>query len=64
VVLVSGNLPGKTQVASVAIAGRAAAGDTAGAAALSAVLLAISLVILFAIAMVGWRMGKREAHGG
>jgi sulfate transport system permease protein len=61
VVLVSGNLPGRTQVASVAIAGRAASGDTSGAAALSAVLLAISLVVLLAIAMVGWRMGKR--HG-
>ncbi|MEO9175377.1 MAG: sulfate ABC transporter permease subunit CysT, partial [Gaiellales bacterium] len=61
VVLISGNLPGKTQVASVAIAGLAASGDTSGAAALSAVLLAISLVVLLAIAMVGWRTGKR--HG-
>jgi sulfate/thiosulfate transport system permease protein len=61
VVLVSGNLPLKTEVASVAIAGRAASGDTAGAAALSAVLLGISLVVLLAIAMVGWQTGKR--HG-
>ena len=61
VVLVSGNLPLKTQVASVAIAGRAGAGDTAGAAALSAVLLAISVVVLLGIAMVGWRTGKRDA---
>ncbi len=61
VVLVSGNLPLKTQVASVAIAGRAASGDTAGAAALSAVLLGISLIVLFLIAMVGWRNAKR--HG-
>ncbi len=60
VVLVSGNLPLKTQVASVAIAGLAASGDTAGAAALSAVLLAISLVVLFLIAMVGWRTAKRS----
>jgi sulfate/thiosulfate transport system permease protein len=61
VVLVSGNLPLKTQVASVAIAGRAASADTAGAAALSAVLLGISLVVLLGIAMIGWQTGKR--HG-
>jgi sulfate transport system permease protein len=59
VVLVSGNLPGKTQVASVAIAGMAASGNTGGAAALSAVLLAISLVVLLSIAAVGWRTGRR-----
>jgi sulfate transport system permease protein len=61
VVLVSGNLPLKTQVASVAIAGRASSGDLPGAAALSAVLLAISVVVLFLIAMVGWRTAKQ--HG-
>jgi sulfate transport system permease protein len=61
VVLVSGNLPLKTEVASVAIAGRASSGDLSGAAALSAVLLAISVVVLLLIAMVGWRTAKR--HG-
>jgi sulfate transport system permease protein len=60
VVLVSGNLPLKTQVASVAIAGMAGSGDTSGAAALSAVLLVISVVVLLAIAMVGWRVGERN----
>jgi sulfate transport system permease protein len=59
VVLVSGNLPGRTQVAAVAIAGMAASGDTGGAAALSAVLLAISLIVLLLIAAVGWRTGRR-----
>jgi sulfate transport system permease protein len=61
VVLVSGNLPGKTQVASVLIAGMATSGNTGGAAALSAVLLAISLLVLLAIGAVGWRTGR---HGG
>jgi sulfate/thiosulfate transport system permease protein len=61
VVLVSGNLPLKTEVASVAIAGRASSGDLSGAAALSAVLLAISVVLLLLIAMVGWRTAKQ--HG-
>jgi sulfate transport system permease protein len=59
VVLVSGNLPGRTQVAAVAIAGMASSGNTGGAAALSAVLLAISLIVLVMIAAVGWRTGRR-----
>jgi sulfate transport system permease protein len=59
VVLVSGNLPGRTQVAAVAIAGMASSGNTGGAAALSAVLLAISLIVLLLIAAVGWESSRR-----
>jgi sulfate/thiosulfate transport system permease protein len=49
VVLVSGNLPFKTEVASVFVYGRIQGGDTRGAAAISIVLLAISLAVLLGI---------------
>jgi sulfate transport system permease protein len=49
VVLISGNLPFKTEVASVYVYGRIEGGDTGGAAAVSILLLAISLAVLLAI---------------
>jgi sulfate transport system permease protein len=49
VVLISGNLPYKTEVASVFIFGRIQSGDTTGAAAVSVELLAISFGVLLAI---------------
>jgi sulfate transport system permease protein len=49
VVLISGNLPFKTEVASVFVYGRVQGGDTGGAAAVSVVLLAISLAVLLGI---------------
>jgi sulfate transport system permease protein len=49
VVLISGNLPFKTEVASVYIFGRLGSGDTAGAATLSLVLLLISFAVLLAV---------------
>ena len=49
VVLISGNIPYKTQVVSVFIFGRIESGDLPGAAAMSVVVLAISLGVLFAI---------------
>jgi sulfate/thiosulfate transport system permease protein len=52
VVLISGNLPLKTEVASVYIFGRIESGDPAGAAATAIVLLAISFVVLLAIGAV------------
>jgi sulfate transport system permease protein len=51
-VLVSGNLPFKTEVASIYVFGRLNSGDTTGAAALSVLLLAISLAVLLAIGAV------------
>ncbi len=51
VVLISGNLPLKTEVASVYIFGRIESGDPAGAAA-SVVLLGISFAVLLAIGAV------------
>ena len=49
VVLVSGNIPFRTEVASVFILGRIESGDPAGAAAISVVLLAISFGVLLLI---------------
>jgi sulfate/thiosulfate transport system permease protein len=49
VVLISGNLPFKTEVASVFIFGRIESGDAAGAAAVSVVILLISLAVLLGI---------------
>jgi sulfate/thiosulfate transport system permease protein len=49
VVLVSGNLPFKTEVASLYIFARLNSNDTTGAAALSVLLLVISLGVLLAI---------------
>jgi sulfate/thiosulfate transport system permease protein len=49
VILISGNLPFKTEVASLYVFQRLNSGDEQGAAALAALLLVISLVVLLAI---------------
>jgi sulfate/thiosulfate transport system permease protein len=49
VVLISGNLPFKTEVASVYVFGRIESGDPGGAAAASVVLLGISFAVLLVI---------------
>jgi sulfate/thiosulfate transport system permease protein len=48
-VIITGNLPFKTEVSSVFIFGRIESGDRAGAAAVAVVLLVISFVLLLAI---------------
>jgi sulfate transport system permease protein len=60
VVLVSGNLPFKTEVASVYIFGRLESGDAAGAAALSVVLLGISFVVLLGIGAIRKRATRHD----
>jgi sulfate/thiosulfate transport system permease protein len=59
VVLISGNVPFKTQVASVLIFGRVESDDVRGAAAVSMVLLLVSLAVLGAIAVLS-RRGRRH----
>jgi sulfate transport system permease protein len=59
VVLISGNLPFKTQVASVFVSGQVESGDSAGAAAVSVVLLVMALVILAAIQWLSRRASRR-----
>jgi sulfate transport system permease protein len=49
IVLISGNLPYKTEVASVFIFGRIESGDAPSAAAVSVVILAISFAVLLGI---------------
>ena len=56
VVLIAGNVPFKTEVSSVLIFGDIESGNPAGAAAISVVLLAISLVVLLGLSF-GERLG-------
>ncbi len=58
VVLISGNLPFKTEVSSVFIYNRIQSGDTSGAAAVSVVLLAASLVLLTGLSVAGRRWSR------
>jgi sulfate/thiosulfate transport system permease protein len=58
VVLISGNLPFKTEVGSVFIYNRIQSGDNAGAAAVSVVLLAASLVLLTGLGFAGRRWSR------
>ena len=60
-VLISGNIPFKTEVSSVFIFGQIESGNTTGAAAVSVVLLVISLVILFGIGMWARRSLRHAA---
>ena len=55
VVLISGNLPYKTEVASVHVYAQIESGNTTGAAAVSVLLLAVSFGILLAISFVARR---------
>ncbi len=61
-VLLTGNIPFKTQVASVYIFGRVETNDLSGAAAVSVFLLAISVGLLFALNLfAGWRSRHERA---
>ena len=60
IVLISGNIPFHTQVASVLISGQVESGDTSGAAAVSIVLLVLALVVLAALELVVRRLGRRR----
>jgi sulfate/thiosulfate transport system permease protein len=60
VVLLAGNLPFKTEVASVFIFGRVESDDVHSAAAVSVLLLAISLLLLVAIGVLSGRRDRRD----
>jgi len=55
VVLISGNLPYKTEVASVLVYGQIESDNTTGAAAVSVLLLAVSFAVLMGISFVARR---------
>ena len=57
--LISGNLPGKTQVVAVTIFGRIQNDDIPSAAAISTLLLAIALVVLVALDILQRRGARR-----
>jgi sulfate transport system permease protein len=59
-VLISGNIPFKTEVSSVFIRSQIESGNVSGAAAVSVVLLAISLLMLVAVTL----LGRRSRRGG
>jgi sulfate transport system permease protein len=56
--LISGNLPFKTEVSSVFIYNRIQSGDQSGAAAVSVVLLAASVVLLSGLTFAGRRWSR------
>ncbi len=60
-VLISGNLPFKTEVSSVFIFGQIESDNTAAAAAISVVLLAISFVVLLGISALSRWVGRHDA---
>jgi sulfate/thiosulfate transport system permease protein len=60
VVLISGNLPFKTEVASLYIFGRIESGDQGGAAAASVVILAVSFGVLLAIGALRRRVTRHD----
>ena len=59
-VLISGNLPYRTEVASVYVFLRIQSGDTTGAAAVSVVLLTISFAVLLLIGAIRRRTTRHE----
>ena len=60
VILVAGNIPFHTQLASVYIFGQVESDDPIGAAAVAVVLLGISLAVLLAIAVLARRGSRHE----
>jgi sulfate transport system permease protein len=60
VILIAGNLPFKTEVASLYVFERINSGDTTGASALALLLLAISLGVLLAIAGIRRSVTKHD----
>jgi sulfate transport system permease protein len=60
VVLISGNLPFKTEVASVYIFGQIELDNVTGAAAVSVILLVLSLAMLVVINAVQWWVTKHD----
>jgi sulfate transport system permease protein len=60
IVLISGNIPFQTQVASVYIFGQIESDNTTGAAAVSVVLLTVSLLVLIGIRALGRWWARHE----
>ena len=61
IVLISGNIPFKTEVASVFISGRIEGDDLSGASAVSVVLLVLTLLVLAVLSFVSRRRSRHES---
>jgi sulfate transport system permease protein len=61
IVLISGNIPFKTEVASVFISGRIEGDDLSGASAVSVVLLLITLLVLAVLSGLSRRRSRHES---
>jgi sulfate/thiosulfate transport system permease protein len=59
-ILISGNIPFETEVSSVFIRSQIESGNVPGAAAVSVVLLTISLLLLFCISLIQRFAGRRD----
>jgi sulfate transport system permease protein len=59
-VLISGNIPLKTQVAAVNIFGQIESDNTTGAAAISTVLLVVALVVLVLLNVIQRWVARRD----
>jgi sulfate/thiosulfate transport system permease protein len=60
IVLISGNIPYKTEVASVFVLNRIESGDSVGAAAVAVVLLGTSFILLLAIGALRFYVTRHE----
>lgn len=60
VVIISGNLPYRTEVASVLVLNRVESGDSAGAAAIAVVLLVVSFALLLAVGGLRFLVTRHE----
>ncbi len=63
VIFIAGNLPMKTEIASLLIVSRLDENDIAGASAIAMVLLTGTLILLMAIQGVQWFAGRRTGRG-
>jgi sulfate transport system permease protein len=63
-ILISGNIPFKTEVSSVFIRSQIESGNVSGAAAVSVVLLGVSLLLLAAVSLAQRWGGRKNRNGG
>jgi sulfate transport system permease protein len=63
VVFISGNMPMKTEIATLLIVTKLEQYDTAGASAIAVVMLFASFALLFVINLLQWWSGRRHRAG-
>ena len=63
VVFISGNMPMKTEIASLLIVAKLEQYDYAGASAVAVTMLCASFALMLAVNLIQWRIGRRAAGG-